>query len=165
PDLRDEIGGRVERLSLNPFENDLNAEANVALQQYAALVAFAKDPNGLAAKIERDRRAELTPLEHGRTAQIVFGAMNVLTFGKYVHREALTGEMEDRLDVARRLQYHTKLLQQIAKSSAAIEVTANMSEVLRSLRFIAEHGADAGSGAAAVTAKIFARTRDDDTRR
>jgi len=165
PDLRDEIEGRAEKISLNPFENDLHAEANVALEQYQALIAFAKDPNGLAAKIERDRRAEMTPLEHGRHAQIAFRALNILTFGTYVHREERTVDMEDRLDIARRLQYHTKFLQQIAKSSAEVEITSNMNDVLRSLHFIAQHGSEAGASAASATAKIFARTKDDETRR
>jgi hypothetical protein len=165
PDLRSEIGGRLETISLNPFENGLDAEANVALEQYAALVAFAKDPSGLAAKIERDRRAELMPLEHGRNAQIALRTLNVLTFGKYVHREEPASDIEARLDIARRLQYHTRFLQEIAKSSAAVEITANLDEVRGSLRFLAEHGADAGSSAASATAKIFARTRDDETRR
>lgn len=165
PDLRDEIEGRAEKISLNPFENDLNAEANVALEQYQALMAFAKDPSGLAAKIERDRRAEMMPLEHGRNARIALRALNVLTFGRYVHREERTVDMEDRLDIARRLQYHTTYLQQIAKSSAEVEITSNMNDVLRSLHFIAQHGSEAGASAASATAKIFARTKDDETRR
>ncbi len=165
PALREEVGHRLETMSLNPFENDLNAEADLALQQYAALVAFAKDPKGLAARIERDRRAELTPLQHGTKAQIAFRTLNVLTFGRYVHREELTDEMESRLDIARRLQYHTLFLQQIAKSSTEVEITSNLTDVLKALRFIAAHGAEAGSGAAIATAKIFARTKDDETRR
>jgi hypothetical protein len=165
PELREEIGGRLERISLNPFENDLNADANLALEQYDALVAFAKDPKGLAARIERDRRAEMMPLEHGRTARIALRTLNVLTFGKYVHREEPSDDIVRRLDIARSLQYHTNFLEQIAKSTAEVEITSNMNDVLRSLRFIAEHGADAGSSAAAVTAKIFARTQDDETQR
>lgn len=165
PDLCNEISGRLERISLNPFENDLNAEANVALEQYAALVSFAKDPSGLAAKIDEDRRAEMMPLEHGRTARIALRTLNVLTFGKYVHREEHNGEMISRLDIARRLQYHTSFLEQIAKSTAEVEITSNMNDVLRSLRFIADHGTEAGSSGALVTAKIFARTNDDETRR
>jgi len=165
PELRSEVSGRVEKISLNPFENGLNAEAKIATEQYNALVAFAKNPDGLAAKLERDRRAEMTPLEHGDKARLAFSLLNVLSFGKYVHREELTDEMEDRLDIARRLQYHTNFLQQIAKSSAEIDITWNLADVRRSIRFIAEHGSDAGSNAAAATAKIFARTKDDETRR
>ena len=165
PDLRDEIGGRAEKISLNPFDNDLDAEANVALQQYAALVAFAKDPSGLAAKLDRDRRAEMMPLEHGRNARIALRTLNVLTFGKYVHREEPGKDMEQRLDIARRLQYHTNFLQQIAKSSAEVEITSNLNDVLKSLHFIADHGDEASATAAIATAKIFARTKDDETRR
>jgi HEAT repeat protein len=73
--------------------------------------------------------------------------------------------MEDRLDIARRLQYHTSFLQQVAKSTAEVDITWNLDDVRRSLQFIAAHGAEAGSTAAAVTARIFARTKDDQTRR
>jgi hypothetical protein len=165
PELRSEVSGRLETISLNPFENDLDAEANVALQQYDALLAFAKDPKGLAEKIERDRRAEMMPLEHGHKAQLAFRVLNVLTFGRYVHREENTDEMEARLDISRRLEYHTRFLQQVAKSTAEIDITWNLEDVRRSVHFIAEHGLEAGANAAAVTAKIFARTKDQEIRR
>jgi hypothetical protein len=165
PELRSEVSGRLETISLNPFENDLNAEANIATQQYIALLAYAKDPNGLAERLERDRRAEMLPLEHGDKAQLAFRVLNVLSFGKYVHREELTDDMPNRLDIARRLQYHTSFLQQIAKSTAEVDITWNLADVRRSLHFIAEHGSEAGSTTAAVTSKIFARTKDTETRR
>jgi len=165
PELRSEVSGRLETVSLNPFENDMDAEANIALQQYDALMAFAKDPNGLAARIERDRRAEMVPLEHGRNAQLAFSVLNVLSFGRYVHREENTEDMEAQLDISRRLQYHTRFLQQVAKSTADIDITWNLDDVRRSLHFIAEHGSEAGGTAAAVTAKIFARTKDEEIRR
>ena len=165
PELRSEVSGRLETTSLNPFENDLDAEANIARAQYDALLAFAKDPKGLAEKIERDRRAEMMPLEHGRNAQLAFRVLNVLSFGRYVHREEHTEEMENRLSISRSLQYHTRFLQQIAKSTAEIDITWNLEDVRRSLHFIAEHGSEAGANAAAVTANIFARTKDEETRR
>jgi hypothetical protein len=165
PELRSQVSGRLEKISLNPFENDLQAEANIASEQYNALIAFAKDPNGLAAKVERDRRAEMLPLEHGTKAQLAFRVLNVLSFGKYVHREELSDDIEDRLDIARRLQYHTRFLQQVARSTADVDITWNLEDVRRSLHFIAEHGSNAGSTAAAATARIFARTKDVETRR
>src|SRR5215213_10093020 len=165
PELRSEVSGRLEKISLNPFENDLNAEAIIATQQYDALLAYAKDPNGLAERLERDRRAEMLPLEHGDKAQLAFRLLNVLSFGKYVHREELTDDMDSRLDIARRLQYHTRFLQQIAKSTAEVDITWNLEDVRRSLFFIAQHGSEAGSNTAAVTAKISARTKDNETRR
>ena len=165
PELKSEVSGRLEKISLNPFENDLNAEAGIALAQHDALLAYARNPDGLAAQIERDRRAELTPLEHGSKARLALRVLNVLSFGTYVHREEHTADMEDRLDIARRLKYHTTFLQQVAKSTAEVDITWNLEDVRKSLHFIAEHGSEAGSNAAAAAARIFARTRDDETRR
>lgn len=165
PELRDEVNGRLEKLALNPFENDLDAEANVAREQYAALVTFAGKPDGLAARLERDRRAELVSLEHGPTAQLGFRLANVLSFGKYVHREQLTSDMPARLDIARRLDYHTKFLQQVSRSNFEIDVACDLEEVKRSLRFVADHGDEAGVKAVAAAAGIFTRAKDEETRR
>jgi hypothetical protein len=107
----------------------------------------------------------MMPLEHGRTGRLALRTLNVLTLGRYVHREERRENMEARLDIARRLQYHTNFLQQIAKSTAEVEITSNLNDVLRSLHFIAAHGTEAGSAAASATAKIFSRTRDEETRR
>jgi hypothetical protein len=165
PELREEVQGRLEKVSLNPFENDLQAEAKLATEQYAALMAFAAKENGLAAKVERDRRAELLPLEHGRNARVFFSVLNVLSFGTYVHREEETVNMEERLDIARRLDYHTKFLNQVARSTAEVDITWNLEDIRRSLQFIAEHGANAGGNTVAAATRIFTRTKDDEIRR
>ncbi|HSE20776.1 MAG TPA: hypothetical protein VLB68_03935 [Pyrinomonadaceae bacterium] len=165
PELRQEVNGRLEHVSLNPFENDLESEANVARGQYAALLSFARDPEGLAAKIDRDRRAEMTALDHGRNAQIAFNVLHVLSFGRYIHREEGSQDLEARLDISRRLDYHSRFLAQIAKSTVDIDVSWNLNDVRRSLEFISEHGTEAGNKAVVATAKIFARTQDAETRR
>jgi hypothetical protein len=87
PELRDEIGARLERVSLNPLENDLEAEAKLARDQYAALVEYAKRPDGLPAKLDRARREEMVPLEHGKAEQALLRFANVLSFGFFKHRE------------------------------------------------------------------------------
>ncbi len=165
PDLRRQLSGRLEKVSLNPMENDLQAEAKLADQQFHSLLAYAAREDGLAKQLERDRRTELVPLEHGRAEQILFRLANVLTFGKYVHREKLTPEMEGRLDIARRLSYHTNFLREVARTNARVEVQWNVEDVRRSLYFISEHGANANKRAIGAVAKIFIRTDDDDTRR
>ena len=165
PDLRTEVNRRIEKVSLNPLENDLETEANLAQKQYAALVAYAKDPGGLVARLDRDRRAELVPLEHGDAAEFGFRLMHVLSFGKYVHREERSADMVPRLDIARRLDHHTKFLEHVSKSKGEIDVGFNLDEVKRSLHFIADHGTLVSSEAASAAARIFARTRDDETRR
>ncbi|HET6862861.1 MAG TPA: hypothetical protein VFH91_07425 [Pyrinomonadaceae bacterium] len=165
PDLRQEVNGRLEHVSLNPFENDLEAEAKLARGQYAALIAFARDPEGLVARVDRDRRAEMTALDHGRKAQVAFNVLHVLSFGRYIHREEASPELEARLDISRRLDFHSRFLAQIAKSSVDIDVSWNLNDVRRSLAFISEHGTEAGSTAVMAAAKIFSRTNDTETRR
>jgi hypothetical protein len=165
PQLRDQIDDRLEKVSMNPLENDLAVEARLAKGQYEALMVYARRSDGLPAKLDRDRRAEMVPLEHGPTAQVFLRLANILSFGKYAHREKATTEMEARLDVARRMSYHTRLLRIIGKSTPQVEVAWNLDEVKRSLQFLAEHAAEADSGAASAAAKIFMLTEDSDTRR
>lgn len=164
-ELRDQLGNRIERVSLNPLENDLKAEAELATKQYAALLAYAERPAGLPSKIDRDRRAEMVKVEHGSTARVFFKLANILSFGKYMHREKANPELEAKLDVARRFSYHTRFLQEVAKSSPRIDVTWDLAEVKRSLQFILDHAPGAGSKSATVTATVFLRTQDDETRR
>jgi len=164
--LRTEIEGRVESVSLNPLENDLEAEARLARQQYAALVAAAREPGGLSARLDRDRRAEMVPLEHGRAGRVLFRFANVLSLGLYRHREDAAPEVVRlALDGERRLAYHKRFLQEVARSTPVVEVVWNMEDVRRSLRFLAGAETRGDAGAARVAAKIFAQTADAETRR
>ena len=165
PELRDQIGKRLETVSLNPLENDLKAEAKLATEQYQALLLYAKRPDGLPKKLDQDRRAEMVAQEHGRTEQVLFRLANILSFGKYTHREKADPAMEARIDFARRMAYHTRFLREVAKSSPQIEVAWNLADVKHSLSFIVDHAAEADSQSAIATAKIFLRTQDEETRR
>jgi hypothetical protein len=165
PQLRSQIATRLEHVSLNPLENDWDAEAQLARQQFLALKAYATAPDGLAAKLQRDRRTELVRLEHSHTERVFFQIANVLTFGKYVHREKATPDMEQRLDLARRISFHTNFLREVSRSGSQIDVKWDLQEVRRSLLFIAEHGSAADSHAVNAAARIFVRTTDGETRR
>src|ERR1044071_259751 len=164
PELRDEIARRLERVSLNPLENGMEAEAQLARDQYAALIAYAKRPDGLPARLDRDRRAEMMPLKHGRAEQVLFRLGNVLSFGLYTHREKATPQLQAQLDIKRQLAFHERFLRQVAKSSPQVEVVWNIEDVRRSLRFIAENGANANRKVASVAAHIFSRTQDEEAR-
>lgn len=165
PKLRTEIERRVQNVSLNPLNNDDESEMRLARQQYDALVEFARRPEGLSAKIERDRRAEMVPLEHGRTARVLFTLGNILSFGRYVHREKATPELYGRLELARRLSHHTRFLSEVARSSPQTDVSWDLSSVKQSLQFLASDGSAASGSASKAAAAIFAKTTDDETRR
>ena len=167
PALRDEVSRKLERVSLNPLENDTEAEARLAREQYAALVEHARRPSGgIGDKLDGDRRAELTPLVHSRAEQALFRIASVATFGLYRHRERATPAKQfAALDTARRLSHHSEFLREVARTSTAVEVQWNIEDVRRSLAFVQEHGERAGGKTASAVGRIFAHTKDEETQR
>src|SRR5207237_2433448 len=91
--LREEIQRSVKNVSVNPLNNDNESEVRFARQQYDTLMNYARRDDGLPAKIDRDRRAEMMPLKHSKTGRFFLNLANVLSFGRYVHREDATPEM------------------------------------------------------------------------
>jgi galactokinase len=81
-----------------------------------------------------------------------------------VHREDTTPELEKRMELARRIQYHTQFLQRAAQSSPQIEVTWDVTSIRTSLKFLADNGAAANGATAKVAARVFQRTSDNDAR-
>ncbi|HEY9401169.1 MAG TPA: hypothetical protein VIQ24_00650 [Pyrinomonadaceae bacterium] len=167
PALREEVSRKLERVSLNPLENDTEAEARLAREQYAALLEHARRPSGgISDKLDGDRRAELTPLVHSRAEQALFRIASVATFGLYRHRErGAPAKQFAALDTARRLAHHRQFLREVARSSAAVEVQWDIEDVRRSLAFVGEHGERAGGKTAAAVGRIFAHTKDEETQR
>ena len=164
PKLREELQRRLETVSLNPMSNDMNSEIELARRQYAALIEFARRDNGLPAKVERDRREEMVPLVHGPAMRFLFGLGNIVTFGRYVHREDETPELKQRMESARRVRYHIELLQRVAGSSPQIEVAWELPNVRTSLKFLADNAHAANGSAAKVAARVFERTNDSESR-
>jgi hypothetical protein len=164
PQLRDELVRRLETVSINPMSNDSESEIELARKQYEALVDFARRENGLPAKVERDRREEMVPLVHGPAARFLFGLGNVLSFGRYIHREDGTPELEQRLELARRIKFHTQLLERVAESSPQVEIAWDVATVQKSLKFLADNAAAANGSAAKIAARVFERSTDDDSR-
>jgi hypothetical protein len=165
PNLRDEINARLEHVSLNPLENDRKAEAQLAREQYAALLDYARRPDGLAAKIDRDRREELVSASHGRTARALFKLANTASFGLYTHREdSADAEQLATLDTERTLARHRKFLREVAKASSQIEVEWKTEDVRSALEYVAAHGERADGATAEAAARIFSRTADEQLR-
>ena len=158
--LRAELNKGLENLSVNPLENGSKAERDVASAQYRALRAYALRADGLSARLERQRGAEMAKFMHRGLDGKLLRLANILSLGRYTHREKLTPELRQQLDKERQLAYHTRFLQQLAKSTPVVEVTSKMEEVLASLRYIAENGAKKDKESAKAVASIFSRTED-----
>ena len=165
PKFRDEINRRLERVSANPRENDFEAEARIARDQYRALMSYAQDPSGLPARLVLDRREELSSYKkRGNAAEVFSRLANLLSFGLYTRRADVTPDFNERLDRERRMVYYRRFLRLAARSTARVEVTHNMDEVRRALQFVAENGALADGKTAQAVAKIFSQTLDTEAR-
>ena len=165
PELRSEISRRIEAVSLNPMENDLPNEIEMARQQYGALREYATRPDGLSRRLELDRGAEMTPFVHTKTERALLRTANIVSFGLYKHREKVTPALLAKLEVERTMAFHERFLREVVKSTPQIDVTWDLEPVRASLRFISDNTATAGASTARLAAQVFARTGDEETRR
>jgi len=159
PKLREEMMRRLNHLSTNPMENKLQSEAKLARSQYKALVDYAQKPTGLARRVERDRRLELTATAHGRAAQATFQILSVGSLGLYTHRESGGPLLISEVGRQRKIQFNTMYLQEVVESGPKVEVTWNLENVRSSLRVLAAQGVRPD-----LIAQLFRHTGDDDLR-
>ena len=162
--FRAEIADKLEKVSLNPLENDLDVEIDLALKQYENLMAYARRPDGLPAQLERERRAEMVKFVHGSKDRFFFKLAHYLTLGEYTHKEKATAELVATIDVHRQLHFHERYLREVAYASAKPEVDSDMAAIKRSLTFISQNGAGAAEKTTRALAKLFTITDDEDMR-
>lgn len=163
-DFRNEIAHRLEKVSVNPLQNDLEAEVEIARTQYKNLIEYAKRPDGLPARLERDRSEEMVRLAHSGKQRTMFSLGHALTLGLYTHREKPTPELVAQMDTRRQLEFHERVLQEIAYKSANPDVDSDIAALKRALMFISENGSAAKEKTTRSLAKIFAITKDENTR-
>lgn len=164
PQFKNELADRLEFVSTNPLENDLNVEAKLARQQYENLIAYAKRPDGLPRQLENERREEMVRLKHGAKKQIFYNLGNLLSFGLYTHREKDTPALRAALDIRRQLDYHKRFLRETARDSVNPVVDGDPAAIENSLEFISQNGSAADGKTAEAIAKIFSITDDEQIR-
>ncbi|MGE3467300.1 MAG: hypothetical protein AB7J13_10240, partial [Pyrinomonadaceae bacterium] len=163
-DFRNNLATRVESATLNPLQNDADIEMKLARKQYANLLAWAERPDGLAKKIDNDRREEMVKLKHGGHARAWFALGHFVTFGLYTHREKSTPELVAQMDLRRQLDHHERFVREVAYRSSDPEVDSDVGALRNALEFIAENGSAAGSKTSKALGKIFDIARDSNLR-
>jgi hypothetical protein len=163
PALREELQRRLEILGVNPLEESVFEEAEIAERQYDALVRYAADPNGLPARLDRDRNAEMATHRHGAPARTGLRLAKWFSLGTYSHRE-----MDDNNTLAaalgreRRAEHQIRFLETVAQSSPQPEVVWNIAEVRRAVNELIATGVPARS--AHVVSQIMQQTGDPEIR-
>ncbi len=162
PDLRTELLRRLDHLALNPLENAMDTEATVAREQFAALMRYAQSPDGLAARLERDRQKELQAYTRSRTMRLwssVGGFFRGPARDSEPDRAALRSELE-----ARRLAVaHERFLRELLASSPRPEVVRDPSQILEVIQTLSGE-TFAGPGAPQLIAQVFERSRSVEIR-
>jgi hypothetical protein len=162
--LREEMAKRVESSTLNPRQNDLDVELQIARLQFRNLIAYAQRPDGLTKRIRNDRREEIARLKSGTVSRTFHSFVSFLTFGNYKQRKDHTPANLALIDRARRLQYHERIVRETAARSIRPEVDSDLAELRNSLDFLAAEGDRAGGKTARALASIFKATRLSDIR-
>jgi hypothetical protein len=162
PGLRVAMQKRLEFLGVNPLQDSVFDEAKIAQLQYEALLRYADDPEGLSARLEKDRRQELMAYEHSWKARVGLKLASVVTLGIYKHHEPSEPVIDERLSDERKVARHLRFLETVAQSGPQTDVVWNMAEVTRALDDLATSRVAARSSH--VVEKILRETTDEETR-
>jgi hypothetical protein len=161
--LKAELLGRLDHLALNPLENGAAGEAQLAREQYHALIQYAGAPGGLVAKLERDRRKELASYTQSRARRMFAAFGRLFSPGPRNDSQMPDPALLAELDAHRRALYHRHFLEQLLASSPRPEVVGNLDEIERSIEALSE-ASSAGLGAPRLIARVFASSADSQLR-
>ncbi len=158
PALKIELQRRLDHLALNPRENKVSSEAELAREQYAALLKWAESPRG-EAKLERDRRKELEADTESRGRRLCLSFARVFTRGPHVDAEEPDPVLRAQLDAYRRSAYHMQFLDQVLASSPSPDVTWDAAAISRSISALASEAPSEPKAQDLIT-QVCARSTD-----
>ena len=107
--LKNELLARLDHLALNPLENSQATETTIAWEQYRALLRYARAPEGLAAKLDRDRQRELVSYTRSNGMRLLSPVGRFLIHGAAESPDE-ESNLRAQLDLYRRAAYRTRLL-------------------------------------------------------
>jgi hypothetical protein len=163
PALRADLQRRLEILGVNPLEESVFEETAIAHRQYDALLRYAADPEGLPARLERDRNNEMAAHRHGAPARTGLRLAKWFSLGAYSHREMDdSGELAAAVGRERRAERQVRFLETVAQSSPQPDLVWNIAEVRRAVETLISTGVPPRS--AQVVSRIMQQTSDAETR-
>lgn len=162
PSLRAQLQLRLDHLALNPRDNDVSHEANLASEQYAALLRYARSTRG-AEKLERDRRKELEAYTQSPGRRFVQNVARLFTRGPRIDPEKPDVILQAQLGAYRRSDYHTRFLGQLLASSPSPDVVWDSGVIGRSVSALSSD-ANATPQALRLVSQVCARSTDSDLR-
>ncbi len=146
PGLRSVLQKYLDLMGVNPVEAGAKGQADFAERQYAALLRYAADPNGLSARVQRDRDNELPAYRHSAIARAGYRAASIASLGIYSHREKESGEdLRVQLENQRRIASDVTFLRRVEHSGPQPQIVWNTGDVCRAVEEIGALGSPKGS--------------------
>ncbi len=123
PELHSELMRWLDKLAVNPLEDNVEDETGIARRQYAALMRYASDPDGLASKLAADREAEMRAYNHKPLTRAGLKFAQWTTLGIYRHHEPQreNGKMLAQLDRHRRADHELRMLESVTDEILALD--------------------------------------------
>lgn len=162
PALEAQLQLHLNHLALNPRENDAAHEANLAREQYSALLKYVGSPKG-EAKLERDRQKELEAYEQSPSRRFFLSAARIFTRGPHADSEGAYPVLNAKLADYRSSAYHTEFLDRILASSPQPDVVWDAAAISGSVSAI---GSDPNASPKAqhLVSQVCSRSTDADVR-
>ena len=157
PQLKAELVHRLDHLALDPLENGLDTEARVAKEQFAALMQYAQSPQGLEAKLERDRQKELEAYTRPLAIRTLLSAGRWLKIGSTNNSEAARAARHAALQTHREAAAHVRYLEQLLASSPRPDVVEDPSHIREAVDALSDTPF-AVPGAPQLIAQVFERS-------
>jgi hypothetical protein len=129
PALLGDMRRRLGSLAVNPLETATQREMQAALHRYDLLEAAAASVSSkIAARLDKDRRAELARFEADKGEQIRHGILHVATLGFYTQR-APEAHFSERLEEYREVDYYLTFLDGLDAAGTQPEVAYDSSSI------------------------------------
>jgi len=168
PELRRDMQRRVDALALNPMEAAPSREFAAARARYRRLETETQDGK-LTARLDKQRRYELTYFAESRKAQITEDVLHDVTLGLYTHRARKSPQMLRALDAYRRVDDRLRLLDSLVESGTQPEVAYDATRIQGAVAELttllpAIRSSDLRAHAAATLLRLESLSRDEHLR-
>lgn len=133
PALRRELQERAESLAVNPLAASAAREIETARAHFAQLQEQSGEGSALAARLEKERRAELADFGESTKSSVMHNILHMGTLGMYTHRVKPEQLTFAALDEERRLRYHLQFLDLVVKNGTEPEVAFDSAQIESSI--------------------------------
>jgi hypothetical protein len=132
PALRRELARHLDKLEINPLGQSVDSESTTARLQYETLKREAQQGR-FAARLAVLRNRDAAAIGAGPKSSTAVRLARVASLGLYRPQPAVTPELLAQADLARRIAWHRRYLENVLAAGPRPEISFDMRQVMRSV--------------------------------